>query len=115
VGLLWKRGNTVGAISGGVAGFGLGIILFLDQTLGWSLPLLAHPYMKSFLHRTLVVWLFAAAVMIAASLMSDPPRQDKIEGTVFSPSHGRSMGLSDYRTWASLLFVCTVVLWWTFR
>lgn len=28
VGLLWKRGNTAGAISGGAAGFGLGVFLF---------------------------------------------------------------------------------------
>jgi solute:Na+ symporter, SSS family len=115
LGLLWKRGNAAGAIAGGVAGFGLGIVLFLDQTLGWSLPLFAHPYMKSFLHRTLVVWLFAAAVMITVSLMSDPPRQDQVEGHVFSPASDRRLGLSDYRVWAGLLFASTIVLWWSFR
>ena len=36
MGLLWKRGNTAGAISGGAAGFGFGVFLFLDQTLGWA-------------------------------------------------------------------------------
>lgn len=115
LGLLWKRGNTAGAIAGGAAGFGLGMILFLDQTLGWSLPVLTHPYMHSFLHRTLCVWLFAASVMIAVSLLTQPAQEDKIEGNVPGTSLERSVGVSDYRLWAALLFACTVVLWWSFR
>jgi len=115
LGLLWKRGNTAGAIAGGAAGFGLGMIFFLDQTLGWSLPVLTHPYMHSFLHRTLLVWLFAASVMIAVSLLTEPPNEDKIEGNVLAASPGRSIGVGDYRLWAGVLFACTVVLWWSFR
>jgi len=115
LGLLWKRGNTAGAIAGGAAGFGLGMILFLDQTLGWSLPVLTHPYMQSFLHRTLLVWLFAAAVMIAVSLLTEPAHADKIEGHVFAAAPHRSVGVADYRLWAGLLFASTVVLWWSFR
>jgi solute:Na+ symporter, SSS family len=115
LGLLWKRGNTAGAIAGGGAGFGLGIILFLDQTLGWSLPVLRHPYMHSFLHRSLVVWLFAASVMIAVSLLTDPPRAGNVEGNVFAASADRSTGAGGYRLWAVLLFACTLVLWWAFR
>ncbi|MCX6625808.1 MAG: hypothetical protein NTY38_33050 [Acidobacteria bacterium] len=115
LGLLWRRGNTAGAIGGGAAGFGLGMILFLDETLGWSLPVLRHPYMHSFLHRTLFVWLFAAAVMIGVSLLTEPPHEDKIKGNVFAASPVRSLGVGDYRVWAGLLFACTVVLWWTFR
>ena len=115
LGLVWKRGNTAGAIAGGASGFGLGIIFFLDQTLGWSLPVLRHPYMQSFLHRTLFVWLFAASVMIAVSLVTEPPHEHKIEGNVLAASAERSIGLADYRVWAGLLFACTVVLWWCFR
>lgn len=115
LGLLWKRGNTAGAIAGGVAGFGLGMVCFLDQTLDWSLPMLSHPYMHSFLHRTLFVWLFAAAVMIAVSLLTEAPRQEMVEGNVFAISMDGKKGLSDYRTWAVILFACTVVLWWAFR
>jgi len=115
LGLLWKRGNTAGAIAGGAAGFGLGMILFLDQTLGWSLPVLTHPYMQSFLHRTLLVWLFAAAVMIVVSLLTEPAPADKIEGHLFAAAPDRRMGVGDYRLWAGLLFASTVVLWWSFR
>jgi hypothetical protein len=73
------------------------MILFLDQTLGWSLPVLRHPYMHSFLHRTLCVWLFAASVMIAVSLLTEPAHEDKIEGNVLDASLDRSMGVADYR------------------
>ncbi len=115
VGLLWRRGNTPGAVAGGSAGFGLGMILFLDQTLGWSLPVLTHPYLNSFLHRSLFVWLFAAAVMVGVSLLTAPPHEDRIEGNVFAATLDQSAGAANYQLWAGLLFACTLVLWWSFR
>jgi SSS family solute:Na+ symporter len=113
VGLLWKRGNTAAAISGGTAGFGLGVFLFLDQTLGWAL--VSHPYLTSFLHRSILVWFFAAITMIVVSLLTAPPPEYKTEGNVFASAAGQSLGGTDYRIWAGVLFVCTLILWWTFR
>src|ERR1039457_4352936 len=113
VGLLWKRGNTAGAISGGTAGFGLGVFLFLDQTLGWAL--VSHPYLTSFLHSSILVWFFAAITMIVVSLLTAPPPEYKTEGNVFASAAGQSLGGTDYRIWAGVLFVCTLILWWTFR
>ena len=113
VGLLWKRGNTAGAIAGGAAGFGLGVFLFLDQTLGWAL--VSHPYLTSFLHRSILVWFFAAITMIVVSLLTAPPPEYKTEGNVFASAAGQSPGGTDYRIWAGVLFVCTLILWWTFR
>lgn len=115
LGLLWKRGNTAGAIAGGVAGFSFGLVLFLDQTLRWSLPGLSHPYLNSFLHRSLLVWLFAAAVMVLVSLATRPPHEDKVQGNTFAASLEHSTGLAGYRFWAVVLFGCTLVLWWAFR
>ena len=113
VGLLWKRGNTAGAIAGGAAGFGFGLFLFLDQTLGWGLA--AHPYLTSFLHRSILVWLFAAATMILVSLLTAPPPEYKIENNVFAAASQESLGGTDYRVWAGVLFVCTLALWAIFR
>jgi Na+/proline symporter len=113
VGLLWKRGNTVGAIAGGAAGFAFGLFLFLDQTLGWGLA--AHPYLVSFLHRSILVWIFAAITMVAVSLMTAPPPDDKVASNVFASAVQESPGAADYRVWAGVLFACTVVLWITFR
>lgn len=113
VGLLWKRGNTAGAIAGGAAGFALGMFLLLDQTLGWSL--VSHPYLTSFLHRSILAWLLAAVTMVVVSLMSAPPPEYKVQGNVFASAADQSVSGTDYRIWAGILFVCTVVLWWTFR
>jgi len=113
VGLLWKRGNTAGAISGGVAGFALGVFLFLDQTLSWRI--VSHPYLTSFLHRSILVWCFAAMTMVGVSLATAPPPEYKIEGNVFASAGDLSIGGAAYRAWAAVLFVCTLILWWSFR
>jgi SSS family solute:Na+ symporter len=113
VGLLWKRGNTAGAIAGGSAGFALGLFLFLDQTLSWAL--VTHPYLGSFLHRSILVWFFAAIVMVGVSLLSAPPPEHKVESTVFASTAAQLRGGKGYRIWAGVLLACTVILWWTFR
>jgi Na+/proline symporter len=113
VGLLWKRGNTAGAIAGGASGFAFGLFLFLDQTLGWAL--VAHPYLGSFLHRSILVWFLAAAVMVVVSLSTPPPPGYKVESNVFASAAGQSPGGTGYRIWAAVLFACTLILWWTFR
>ncbi len=66
-GLLWKKGNTKGAIGGLIAGFSLGMVFFLDQVLHLGLPILSHPIMHSFMHRTLVVFVVAVIVMVIVS------------------------------------------------
>jgi len=108
VGLLWKRGNTAGAIAGGAAGIGLGLFLFLDETLGWAL--VAHPYLTSFLHRSILVWLFAAITMVVVSLLTVPPPAYNVESNVFAAAAKQSLGGMDYRIWAGVLFACTVIL-----
>ena len=113
VGLLWKRANTPGAIAGGVAGFGFGLFLFLDQTLNWRLT--AHPYMVSFLHRSILVWFFSAITMVVVSLLTAPPPRYKITDNVFASPAKRSLGGTGYRFWAGVLFVCTLILWAVFR
>jgi solute:Na+ symporter, SSS family len=113
VGLLWKRGNTKGAVAGGVAGFAFGLLLFLDQTLAWGLA--SHPYLNSFLHRSILVWVLAAVTMIVVSLFTAPPPEYKVQGNVFASAADQSLGGADYRIWAGILFACTVVLWWVFR
>ncbi|MGJ5816743.1 sodium:solute symporter family transporter [Paludibaculum fermentans] len=113
VGLLWKRGNTAGAIAGGTTGFALGLFLMMDQTLGWGL--VAHPYLTSFLHRSILVWVLAAVTMVVVSLMTAPPAQEKVEGNVFGSAPAQTTAGTGYRLWAVALFMCTLVLWWAFR
>lgn len=115
LGLLRKRTNTVGAITGFVAGFAASLVCFLDQTLHWSLPVLSQPILHSFLNRSLLVWIITAAVVVCVSLMSPPPKTEKTQGNVFGSFTQTWKGFKDYRPWAILLFISTVVLWWSFR
>ena len=113
LGLLWKRGNTAGAVAGGAAGFAFGMFLFLEQTLGWKV--VSHPYLTSFLHRSILVWFFAALTMVVVSLATPPPPGYKVEGNVFGSAGRQSVGGTDFRIWAGVLFVCSIILWWAFR
>lgn len=115
LGLLWKRGTTAGAIAAVVVGFAAGLVCFLDPVLHWSLPVLSHPYLNSFLHRSLLVWILSALVMIGVSLGTQARARESLGDTVFRRSGHPWTGLRDYRTWAALLFAATLVLWWSFR
>lgn len=115
IGLLWKRGTTKGAVAAVAVGFAAGLVCFLDRALNWSLPGLSHPYLNSFLHRSLLVWILSAAVMIGVSLATAQPSLHVAEGNVFQRFRQPWTGLKDYRTWAAFLFSSTVVLWWLFR
>ena len=53
--------------------------------------------------------------MVVVSLLTAPPPEYKIEGNVFSSAGEQSLGETDYRIWACVLFVCTLILWWVFR
>ena len=115
-GLLWKKGNTKGAIGGLIAGFSLGLVFFLDQVLKWSLPVLSTPIMHSFMHRTLVAFLAAVVVMVIVSQMTSQESEfgkaaKNVSGELTAPW----TGIGDYRTWAVVLFMCTCFLWYSFR
>ena len=115
VGLAWKGSNLKGAVSAVSLGFGSGIIFFLDQTLGWSLPVLSHPYLNSFLHRSFVVWVFSAVVMVGVSTATRPAATEKVQGYVFAWPSEPWKGTSDLRAWTGLLVVAVLSLWWIFR
>jgi hypothetical protein len=81
--------------------------------LNWGLA--AHPYLVSFLHRSMLVWLFSALTMVVVSLLTAPPPQYKITDNVFTSVAEQSLGGTGYRFWAGVLFVCTLILWAAFR
>ncbi len=115
-GLLWKKGNTKGAIAGLIAGFGLGMVFFLDTVLKWGLPVISVPIMHSFMHRTLVAFLAAVIVMVIVSQMTSQESDfAKSTQNVFGEFTAPWEGVSDYRTWAVLLFISTCLLWYSFR
>ncbi len=115
LGLLWKRGNTAGAITSAAVGFTSGVICFLDQTLNWKLPLLAHPYLNSFLHRSLLCWTITILVMVFVSMATAAPKTESVRGLVFVSPSGPWKELADYRVWAVAVLLVTSGVWWIFR
>lgn len=115
LGLLWKRANTTGAITSAVVGFAAGLICFLDQTLNWKLRLLAHPYLNSFLHRSLLCWIITILVMVVVSLATAAPKPESVKGLMFAGPRGPWAGFADYRVWAVASIIITSGIWWLFR
>ena len=115
-GVLWKKANTKGAIGGIIAGFSVGLTVFLDEVLHLGLPILSHPVMRSFLHRALVVFVVAAVATVAISHMtSQPSDYKKSLVNVFAEFTAPWRRPDDYRIAAFVLFICTVVLWYLIR
>jgi SSS family solute:Na+ symporter len=115
LGLLWKRANTTGAVASAAVGFVAGLICFLDQSLNWKLPILAHPYMNSFLHRSLVCWIITILVMVAVSLATPAPKAENVRGLMFVGPTGPWKGLADYRLGAVAVVLITSAVWVIFR
>ena len=112
-GLLWKKGNTKGAIGGLIAGFSLGMVVFLDQVLHLGLPILSHPIFHSFMHRDLVVLVVAAIVMVVVShITSQTGGFQESRGQRFGGIHrslGRIQRLPQCGYCAVYLHGCTLV------
>lgn len=115
LGLLWKRATTAGAISSAAVGFSSGIICFLDQALHWRLPILRHPYLNSFLHRSLLCWIITVAVMVVVSMAGSSPKLENTAGLLFSWPRNPWKGIIDYRLWAIASISATLIIWWVFR
>lgn len=115
LGLLWKQANTAGAITSAAVGFASGMICFLDQTLHLNLPLLRHPYLNSFLHRSLLCWIITVLVMILVSVATARPKPESVRGLTFVAPTGPWQGMTDYRLWAAIAIVATSGVWWFFR
>ena len=117
-GIFWKRGNNAGALSAMVIGIVLGLVMMWDTSLekeGGLIPFLQHPYLKSFLHRSIVAFAISVAVMIGVSLATAPPPRGRVEGVCFewkgsAPEEPVPL-MRDYRLWMGVLFLLICFLW----
>jgi SSS family solute:Na+ symporter len=122
-GILWKRATNAGALTAMISGILMGLFMMWDTqrmeaTGEGLLEILRHPYLASFLHRSLVAFIISVILMVVVSLMTPPPPRDRVEGvcfqwTGFAP-RGETSLISDYRLWMTLLFVTVTCLWITF-
>lgn len=124
LGILWRRATGAAALATILSGFTFTYILqyYLFPHVDFL-----RPY-SNYLHRALISWAFCLAVMIAFSLLTRPPAQEKTQGIIWSPRYAllpaeeqkRYHGWRDFRLWW-LLFIGTVLsiygffLWFRFQ
>jgi solute:Na+ symporter, SSS family len=119
-GIFLRRVNRAGAIAAVIVGIAASAVLLADSHVtGGLLPLLRHPYLTSFLHRSFLCALVTFAALLIASLTTAPPRPDVLAGTfAFSWSRGEGESDRDLRLagfWMACLFLVVSALWWVFR
>jgi SSS family solute:Na+ symporter len=119
LGVLWRRANTIAAITTIVAGFAFSWALFRYQLLG--------DY-NTFNHRALVAWIFCMAVMITTSLATAPPPREKTDGIIWNKSfltlppdeQQKYRGFKDWRVWWGIfvgivLSIYAFFIWYRIR
>ncbi|MGI8906496.1 MAG: sodium:solute symporter family transporter [Candidatus Sumerlaeaceae bacterium] len=117
LGLLWRRGNAVGAAATIVAG-----IIFSTLLHQYLFPHIAliRPY-NSPHHRALACWVFSMIVMISVSLATPAPAPEKTDGIIWNPRYAKLPdvlkekyhGIRDWRLWW-LLFIGTILSLYAF-
>jgi SSS family solute:Na+ symporter len=116
---LW-RVNRAGAMAAVLVGVAAGIVLLADSHLPGGLnPLLRHPWLTSFLHRTFLCALSSFIALVVVSRLTPPPPESVRRGA-FSFSWTRGEGESDRdlritAAWMAALFLIVTALWWCFR
>jgi SSS family solute:Na+ symporter len=114
-GLLWRRANTVGAMSTIVLGFAFSAVL--------------NQFTRGvYYHRAILSWIVCVIVMVIASLLTAAPPPEKVDPIIWNPRYAqlpeeerrRYRGIKDFRIWW-LLFIGTVLgiyaffLWFRFQ
>jgi SSS family solute:Na+ symporter len=126
LGLVWRRANSVAAVTTILSGF---VFLFLLQKGApipftgerlfpplWDAVAWLTPYKLAYYHSALATWIFCMIVMVAASLLTSPPPPAQVERVIWNRSYlalppdeqKRYPGWKDFRVWW-LLFVVSVL------
>jgi SSS family solute:Na+ symporter len=93
LGIFWRRVNSAGAMASLIAGFVLGMgRLALELTKG-SLDGLLFWYADiNFLHFAVLLFAVCTAVLVVVSLVSPPPKDDKLAGLTFATAAAPQTG-----------------------
>ncbi len=118
-GLFWKRATGSGAFVSLLTGFGVAAIVVFARGLDWELGLAQ----MHFLHIAPVLFLICTAVLVAVSLFTPPPPQDKIRDMTWNKglynSETEELKITrwymNYRVLSVLLLILTLVVVLIFR
>ena len=105
-GLMWRRANLWGAVCALIGGIGISVVL-------------QHATTIHYLHRAGVATLFSAILLVAVSLLTTPPGEEKLLNTTFAWRRKEEkqewLGIKDYRPWIIVVLVILVTMWIIFR
>lgn len=119
-GVFLRRVNRAGAMAAVLAGITLSALLLADSHVsGGLVPLLRHPYLASFLHRSFLCAVGTFIAMLAVSYLTPAPRPEVLQGT-FRVAWKRGEGETDRDLrvagfWMLSLFLLVSLLWGLFR
>jgi SSS family solute:Na+ symporter len=119
-GIFIRRVNRAGAVAAILAGVAAsGLLLADSHTPGGLSPLLRHPYLNSFLHRSFLCASLSLIVVLGVSSMTKPPAAGIRSGAFsFSWTRGEGESARDFRItglWMAGLFLVVSALWWLLR
>jgi SSS family solute:Na+ symporter len=122
LGLFWKRINSVGATWGLACGFVLGMIkLTIQAFFGMgkieSPALLAAIGDFNFLYATGILFAISAVIIVVASLLTEPPPEEKIKGLTYGSIH-REAGDEIKKSWdlgnkvmTAVILICVLTMY----
>jgi solute:Na+ symporter, SSS family len=128
LGLMWRRATAPAAVVTIISGafflqllkWGIHVsipyVFTVDILPLWDVMTWLTPYKEAYQHSALLCWLFCMAVMITVSLLTAPPRPEKVDPIIWNRSYlnlppderARYSGWKDFRIWW-LLFVISVL------
>lgn len=120
-GIFWKRVNGKGAMASLITGLILGafrlIIEIQSKVEPLSNPVLQNIASINFLHFAIFLFLISSVVLIAVSLITEKPNEEKLKGIIYSKDalmikdKWRNINIG----FSFLLVAVVALLWWSFR
>ncbi|HEY1684193.1 MAG TPA: sodium/solute symporter [Tepidisphaeraceae bacterium] len=112
-GLLWRRANTIGALTTIVAGF------LFSAYYDYLIVHLFGGQQGVYLHRAFFTWCFCVLVMATVSYFTAPQPEEQVAPILWSPKYARLpaalrehySGLKDYRIWWLLFVGCVLAIY----
>jgi SSS family solute:Na+ symporter len=119
LGIAWRRVNANGALAALGTGFVLGTArLVLELNKGWlSEGWLRDVVSLNFLHFAVVLFAICCAVLVGVSLVTPPPRPERVDGLTFGSAAATTQPRSPHFTltvWLSLALLAAVAAVWLF-
>jgi SSS family solute:Na+ symporter len=115
-GLTWRRANGTAAVVTIVVGFAFRAVL--ELVLFPHVDLL-RPYRQAYQNGALLNWIFCVVLMVAVSLLTPAPPQEKTAGIIWNRSflqlppdeRARYRGWKDFRIWWAMFVVAILAIY----